>query len=250
MLNNFVETILCFYSCMVYNINMSNTLRKILFVSFLAIQFVLYIHILFLNVFDQSKLCYLSIVICFLFSLANFSKKNDTFLIVCALMFTVIADTFLVLLHATNLVIAMVSFCIVQLFYFVRILLKSDKKRNITNVAVRILLFVALLIVSFVSNAENSSFLIVISLFYFANLICNVIFAFISKTKNILFAFGLLLFLFCDIFVGLPFLIEFLNLPTTSFLYHLNNINFNIVWLFYLPSQVLIAISTKKTRTK
>lgn len=229
---------------------MTKTKKLILILLFVVVELFLYLQILFFHSAQQNIICYTSIALCFGFSLILFQKKIDVVLVELGLLFTLIADTFLVLLNSMYLEIAMVSFVIVQLIYFVRIILTSPKKLNIFNVILRLFLFMSLLIVALLTSTNNVSFLIIISLFYFANLFCNVIFSFFTKPKNLIFAFGLMLFMFCDFFVGLPFVVQFFNLSASSFLYQLNNIHFNLIWAFYLPSQVLIVLSTQKNRNK
>ena len=91
---------------------------------------------------------------------------------------------------------------------------------------------------------DKFDFLSAISMFYFTNLILNIVLSFFEFKKSPLFAIGLLLFLGCDIFVGLQVANGlYINIPTDSILYNIIFAPFNISWLCYLPSQTLISSS-------
>jgi len=63
-----------------------------------------------------------------------------------------------------------------------------------------------------------------------------------GKSRDIrLFAWGMVLFLLCDINVGIFNLSGFINVgPVYEVLYGISSIS---MWLFYAPSQVLIVLS-------
>ena len=89
--------------------------------------------------------------------------------------------------------------------------------------------------------------LTLISAFYYANLISNIIFAFKQTKVSILFPIGLLLFALCDLQVGISYVndyyISFANIPILNFI---ANPPINLAWVFYTPSQVLISLSIIK----
>ena len=75
-----------------------------------------------------------------------------------------------------------------------------------------------------------------LAMFYFSQLLSNTILAWTLPAMRI-FALGLTLFVGCDICVGL-----FNVLPTVSPLFSAVSVG---MWFFYLPSQVLIALSAQ-----
>ena len=81
-------------------------------------------------------------------------------------------------------------------------------------------------------------------------LIENIIFAFKQKESSILFPIGLLLFACCDLQVGLIVLnSSYINIENNLILNFIVDPPFNLVWLFYVPSQTLIALSIIKDKT-
>lgn len=215
---------------------------------FIAIEIVLWILVLSTSGEINRYLSFSSILLAFMFSLLFVGIKTKKYLTQFALMFTVVADIFLVLISPRNQVVAMTSFAVVQMFYFVRILFETkSKKINIVNVVVRLILIIAIEILTLIILKEKIDYLSMISMFYYVNLILNVVFAFINFKKSPLLAFGLLFFLLCDTFVGLQCAVgTYFSMSQDLWLYKLIFADFNFVWFFYIPSQTLLAISSTK----
>lgn len=224
---------------------------KIIFLVFLVLQTLLFISILFVphlpmvNVFE-----YTSILLSLLFALFVWLRKNSmvTLLIFIALVFTAIADTFLVFLNPylneVTQSIAMISFSLCQLTYFFLIWkITQTHRERIINLSIRTIFFLALEIIALLILGSSYNFLIFVSLFYFSQLVTNIIFAFIHIKMNPFLAIGLLLFIGCDIFIGLSTLCDILTLSQSHFLYIFAHLPFNFAWFFYLPSQVLLSSS-------
>ena len=87
-------------------------------------------------------------------------------------------------------------------------------------------------------------YLAIISVLYFVNLLVNVVFAFLQIWKRPFFAIGLLLFFFCDFIVGLRSASSLGYIPLPDWLHGMVFTSFNFAWLFYLPSQTLIALES------
>lgn len=193
-----------------------------------------------------------SIAVAFIFSLFLISSDLDCILTQVALSTTVMADLFLVIVQPMNQLVSMIFFSVTQICYFLRILFNSKSKlEKIVHLFVRGLVIIGVIIVAIVVLKEKIDALSIISVFYFANLVLNVIFAFIQFKKSILFPIGLFLFMICDIIIGLRSAIGvYLNVPQSSFLYQIAFSSFDWAWLFYLPAQVLIVLSlySKKYR--
>lgn len=93
----------------------------------------------------------------------------------------------------------------------------------------------------------NTDALLTVSVFYFISICTNVVRSiklslhYSNKRGIRCFAVGFLLFLLCDINVGLFNLSGFLSVgPVYDIIYGISSI---LMWTFYAPSQVLIALS-------
>lgn len=188
---------------------------------------------------------FFTVVLAFLFALINYNKINK--LIVFGLLMTVCADIFLVVLDPMKQNLAMFFFSITQICYFIYIYNNQNNKERKLNVIIRISTIVFALLITLLVLKENTDFLSMISLFYYANLLVNVAFSFLVKNKNIYFIIGLILFACCDLVIGISIMNDaYLSLREGTLLYFIANPGFNLAWIFYIPSQTLIALSTKK----
>ena len=126
----------------------------------------------------------------------------------------------------------------------------ADRKRkNNVLLGIRIGLSVIALVVAFVVLKENVDPLALISVCYYANLIMNMVTAFTQWDKCKLLPIGFVLFILCDTIIGLQVASGgYLPIPKDSALYSFLFNGFNTSWMFYLPSQVLIALSARKTK--
>ena len=86
----------------------------------------------------------------------------------------------------------------------------------------------------------------VLSMIYIANLVVSIIFAFLHFRQNKLLAIGLLLFLCCDIFVGLKEMMPLINVKDNLVFNFFEEIPIPLQPLFYIPSQAVLAISADK----
>lgn len=228
--------------------------KRVLLISlvcFLVIEAILFALILFIpSVTNINPFCYISIVMCFLFGGFLFLSHRSKFalLVVIALFFTVVSDTFLVLLNkylcVTTQSLGMSSFLLVQVAYFFAIwILTKDKRELWANIITRSALFIVLEVVGIIILRSSFNYLTFISLLYFANLLTNIVFAFFHVKEKPFLAIGLLLFIGCDLFIGLQALCDMLGISSSSVFYQIVYYPFNFSWLFYLPSQVLLACS-------
>ena len=160
---------------------------------------------------------YLGIILCFIFSLLN---KN--YIISLAQLFTLIADYFLLVIDKYY-VIGLISFIVVQLIYMYYLYLSKVK----TYIYIRIIIILAVL-----TFVNNFLFLYSLVLCYFSLLVMNTICSYSNK-KLIILSIGLSLFICCDVCVGLH------NILDRGTLYEIVTMS---MWIFYLPSQVLITI--------
>ena len=171
------------------------------------------------------------------------------------LCFTLVSDIFLVALEgvfSSYQSFGMTSFSIVQLLYFVYlntyVETKESKKVIYIIRAIGIIVVEVTTIIVLKSKYDYLSF---ISMFYFANIVLNLATSLCLIKKNPLFAIALIFFVLCDVIVGLSMADgSYLALDSESILYKIIHPGFNIIWLFYLPSQVLITLTVLVERGK
>ena len=182
-----------------------------------------------------------SILLCFLFSLLHYKQGNRWILL--ALAFTVTADFFLVVLSPAKQLWGMICFLCVQTVYAVML---TNERSFRPFLFVRIAAIGVALLSVFLVLGENTDILAVISLAYYATLILNIVHAFLIYRRRI-FAVALLLFLLCDTVVGLQVAAGgYLPISEGSFLHQILFSGFNLAWFFYLPSQVLISLCSRR----
>ena len=185
---------------------------------FITLEILIYITFMTLDIlkidFHQDYLKYLGVVLCLVY--ASLEAKN-IFLV------TLIADYFL-LIRDDHYITGVIIFIVVQVLYFFYL-----RKLNIKNYYPlrMILCLIGLIAVSFIMPSPLNYLTIV----YFSQLLCSSIEVTLNKKHNLL-ALGLCLFVCCDICVGLHNLLPYSHLVSLG------------QWFFYLPSQVLIALSS------
>ncbi len=185
---------------------------------------------------------YISIILCFAFSSFAAVKRRtrDSILVAAAMLFTLISDTFL-LVTDTHITFGLVTFCCVQLLYLFRI--DGFGKKMWISLFVRI--FTSTGVCVFLGYERIFDINIALAVFYFIGLVLN----FAESTKHAIlrrdkrfavFSVGLILFLCCDICVALHNMGAYISVPAMNRAVAFANIG---MWLFYLPSQVLIVLS-------
>jgi len=214
---------------------MKQILKQPLYIGLMTGIAVLYVAFLSLDIFILTsrsnlslQLKYAAMVLCFLLALSLYgqsSNKKDSKFVVIALIFTLIADIFLLF---TNYDFAGVFFfCLVQLTYL--------KRYNSRFFAFGLALTPIALLVYFLTSIS--------ALFIIAGLYAALILScFVSTFHTLLPEFnrkcvrwGMVLFILCDIHVAL-----FNRIPRNIAYFQVAAV---AMWLFYLPSQLLLALS-------
>ncbi len=191
-----------------------------------------------------------AILLAGLFAFLFYCDENSYRLIQIGLIFTVCADLLLVLLEVKNKLPAMCSFSVTQLAY-AALLYFRDRRFGKIHLAVRGCTVLIALLGTMLVLGEGTDALSLVSLFYFANLFVNVIWAFIEWKESRFLAIGLLLFAFCDICIGFSVMDSlYISLPKDTLLHFLANPGFNLAWVFYIPAQTLIALSLAENKLK
>lgn len=217
-------------------------LDKLLTYCFLAAQLVLYYFILTAGGKLLVVTSYLAILLCFAFAAFNVEERN--LCILGGLACTAVADFFLVVCSPMQQLWGMVAFLGTQTFYAV-FLHRQNRSRKLLYLRFALSILGAILPVLVLGSKADA--LAVVSVCYYVNLIFNIVMAFLRFRKNRIFAIALVLFLLCDTVIGLQAAAGgYLPIGKDSLLYRLIFVPFNLAWLFYLPSQVLIALSSKK----
>lgn len=197
---------------------------------------------------------YTIIIFSFLITLLignNGYNKRDAILLQLSKLLTLIADYYLLI--QDNFPLGVFFFCIVQTTYILRHSFMEKKRyRNLiflcTSITFSVLIFFRVKLESLDNN------LVILALIYAALLVTSVYIGFstltrsrYSKKSSYLIGIGMFLFFLCDINVGLNALIGETTLnnmltPKIKFL-----IGY-LIWLFYAPSQVLLACSGFKSK--
>ena len=211
---------------------------NILTISYIAIRSVLFCLLHFAKLtFDFPFIC-LDFAFAFLFIL----QKKRNFVGFLALFFTMIADLYLVHFH-DHQVLGTSAFCLAQLCYGYYIYLCfPNKKEGLISLISRLGLFLVLFLISAIVTKSFHT-LVIVTMFYFSNLLVNIVFTCLHFKKKPLLAIGFIFFLMCDLFVGLYTGSEMgmINLP--GFVNFVNNGYLDFSWVFYMISQALITLS-------
>lgn len=183
-----------------------------------------------------------AIVLCFLFALLQDGER----LLVAGLGCTVAADFFLVVCQPRQQLWGMVCFLAVQTQYAIWL---QRGGANRARLAVRLALTVCVAAIAVGILKDKTDALALVSVCYYVNLIMNMVEAFAKFRKLRLFAIGLVLFILCDTVIGLQVASEgYLPIGEDTWLHRILFVDFNLAWMFYLPSQALIALTAAKKR--
>lgn len=203
-------------------------------VVFLVIEIAIYLAFLSLDLLGQGSktiwLKYTGILLCLAFA-AFCSLRGGSPLVAPALLFTAAADWFL-LIRNDHLLLGVALFLCVQGLYFLH-LYRAGARHKLLWLRVALAVVLTLLPLGIPNMATTLNLL---AMFYFSQLLSNTVLAWTLPSMR-RFALGLTLFVGCDICVGL-----FNAIPLSPMLFSAVSIG---MWFFYLPSQVLIALSAR-----
>lgn len=222
--------------------NLMTKKTKIILYGFILLETILYLDLMFFHLLMPTVVSeYCAIALCFITLLLLPIRQSDWLMVVIGLAFTLIADFFLVILGDYQ-IIAVIAFCGTQIAYAIR--LRFSQKEAVRYMKeTRVFLFLFWQLLAFLVFRTFSNVLVIITLAYVSFLLGNIIHAFRLGRKFRIFAIALVLFLLCDIFVGLNEGEDLLMISLDSLIGKLLDIPLNMAWLFYVPSQVLIVLS-------
>ena len=209
---------------------------------FLTLETVLYYFILTASGSLLVYTSFLAIGLCFLYALLAPGKCS--LWILSGLACTVGADFCLVICQPIQQLWGMVFFLGAQSLYAIKLHISRPSKPLL---AIRLGLTAVAVALVFLVLREKADPLAVVSLCYYANLIMNIVVSCTQFQKNKLLPVAFVLFLLCDTVIGLQVASSgYLPIPEGSLLHKIIFSGFNLSWFFYLPSQVLISLSSKK----
>ena len=171
---------------------------------------------------------------------------TDGNLLRIAMIFTLVADYYLVALSEPDYFKGVSVFLGTQLFIFLHIFANEwDRKWRKINIFSRILLTIIVIFVAYCLMKDMLDLLSIISIIYYCNLCANAFFAPRIGRGGLILTLGLILFALCDINVGLAGLEEIYvgGFAEGSFLYNILHTEQDLIWIFYIPSQTLIPLS-------
>lgn len=192
---------------------------------------------------------YTAVILACVFCLVSMEKTKAYFFTQGALIATVCADYFLIYAPERQQLYGMLCFSVAQLLYFLRIYFDDEsKKRKKAHLALRFVISAVGIAATLLVLGEKSDTVALVSVFYYANLILNLIFSFIQFRTSKVLALGLLCFLLCDTVIGLANIGPYFQIAEGSFIDKLLNPGFDPAWMFYVPSQALLAMSVLPNR--
>ena len=193
---------------------------------------------------NGAHLRYATVVLACLFCILFAERSWEYLTIQWALVATVWADFYLVLPPSPNQLPGMICFSMAQISYALSLCFTEKSPRRLRLwLWVRMILSVIAVAATFAVLGKSADAVAVVSVFYYANLVLNIIVAWTQLPRKIVTAVGLTLFLCCDTVIGLSFLDGYLPVSETSFIYRIIHPGFDLAWAFYLPSQMLLSVS-------
>lgn len=217
-------------------------LEKVKQISFIAIEAILYCVFIAMDLQgkDSTLVKYFGVVACFLFELSCVNCGKDSVFVCLALLFTLVADWFLLVVNE-RFVFGVCAFLVVQSIYFLR-LTKEGVKPLRSALTRAFIIIVVMIVLSLLKLLDLLTALVAV---YFVSLVSNTADAYTLFGKGVkskLFAIGLSLFILCDLSVGFNNLSSYVEVSAISGFIKVASF---AMWVFYLPSQVLIALSCK-----
>lgn len=216
--------------------------RRGMLLGFLLLEMALYGLILTSGGYTLVISSYASIVLCFVYSLTHIEREN--WLIPAGLFCTAGADFFLVVCSPIRQLEGMLCFLAAQGLYALWLHRHGGGKGLLfLRLAAMLCALAGVLLVL----GKNTDALALVSLCYYANLIVNLAVSFTKFRERRLLSIAFVLFLLCDTVIGLQMANGvYLSIPEGSVIDKILCVDFNLAWFFYLPSQVMIALSSKR----
>ena len=225
-------------------------IRAVGSVVFLAAELAFLIAIQLTSGRTNDVLCVLSILLALIFATLFGKRSRDGLLVSLALACTLVADAILQFSDPIQRLPAMLLFSATQILYALLLLAWQPRDKRTRYLVLYGVIAAAALSLTVAILGKNADAVSLVSLFYYATLAVNILSAFRAR-RSLAFALGLVFFILCDTLVGLDvMMLEYIPLSPDSLIYRLTHTGIDLVWLFYVPAQTLIALSTAKRRLK
>ena len=214
--------------------------KQLSLILFLFAELYSYISLICFNDFISSKIMLLiSMFLCLIISINLFCKTKDYYLMISAISISLICDIFFTFFNNLSY-IGLIGLNIVQLLYFLRIYLESDyKKINVLSRIVALLIVTCIVILTLKEKADISA---ILWTWFTINLFINILFTIKEIGLNNLFPIGLLLLFAYSSCLMLTNISNYTN-KNLQLLNFIENLPFNLNYVFYIPAQVVLTCS-------
>ena len=219
----------------------SNKIRVYLLIEGIIFSIILCFNIIsgeYQIIAEYYKIIYVLTGLIFLITQKEYVKNPE---MVCAVALTMVADFFLV--FSRQYIYGVITFIIVQVFFSKRIAdyMKVSLFKMTRSVIILALIESIILIPVFSSNRLFYALIILYIVLFGINII-NMLkcYMYVADDNSKKFLSGLFLFLLCDINVALynlELVFKNINWPVLEYFGY-------FLWLFYLPSQMLLVLSS------
>lgn len=214
--------------------------RQLAMIIFLMTQLYIYVmQINFASFVNTKILSISSILLCFILAIYMHCKTKDYYIMVAAISLHLTIDIFIIFFDNLK-IIYLTLLNILQIFYFFRIYLDSNYKKQ--NIITRIIVIPLAIIISFATLKSKMDFTVILWTIYSINLFLNILFTIKEIGINNLFPIGLL-FLFAHSIIITILNIENYVSINIYLIDILEELPFNIKATFYLPAEVIITSS-------
>ena len=154
------------------------------------------------------------------------------------------ADFFLVVCDPRQQLWGMICFLAAQTMYAIML---HRRRHSKVILGLRIGLIASIELIAYLILRNRIDALVIVSVCYYAILVMNMVHAFVNFRNMPMLAIGFALFILCDTVIGLQTASGgYLAIDERCWLHRVLFMDFNLAWFFYLPSQVLIALSCRK----
>lgn len=213
--------------------------RQLSLILFLFVQLYIYVMLVCFNSNINPKIMFISSsILCFIMGVFLFCKTKDYYIMISALFISLIGDFFFTFFNNSSY-IGLICLNITQILYFLRIYLDSDYKK--TNLLARIII-IPIILIAFIILKENFNFSVLLWITFITNLFINILFTIKEIGINNFFPIGLLFLFIYGAFIMI-YNIENYVTVNLDFINIINNLPFDLRYVFYIPAQVTLTCS-------
>ena len=218
---------------------------------FLAVELIVAILFLWTSMGYGRLLRFLSVALACLFCLL-FRERTWVYVTTqLGLFLSVGADAFLTLPSSPIQLPGVLCFAAAYLACAARLYVSESRPhRRKAQICWRVAVSCAAVVITVLVLGKGIDALAVAAVFCYVNLVLNFCFACTQFRQQAFMAMGLLLFMVSDAILGLLFAKPYFALVENPLLDSIIHSGVDLVWAFYLPAQVLLALSLVPARLK